>query len=95
MRYRPSRSGFAYATLPVGNREYLHESRKWSGGKYREYRLHVQHGILYAYRMYREYHVAHAAGQYETMLIVIILVAVMLNLFRVFRLWVFYGVARR
>ena len=31
MRYRPSRSGFAYATLSVGNREYLHESQKWSG----------------------------------------------------------------
>ena len=44
--------------------------------KYREYRLHVQHDILYAYNMYKEYHVAHAAGKYETMLIVTILKAI-------------------
>ena len=44
--------------------------------KCREYRLHVQHDILYAYYMHKEYHVAHAAGKYETMLIVTILKAI-------------------
>ena len=47
--------------------------------KCREYRLHVQHDIPYAYVMHREYHVAHAAGKYETMHIVTILEEVVLN----------------
>jgi hypothetical protein len=47
--------------------------------KCREYRLHVQHDILYAYDMHREYHVAHAAGKHEAMLIITINEAIVLN----------------
>ena len=47
--------------------------------KCREYWLHVQHDILYAYRMHREYHVAHAANKYEAILIITIIEVVLLN----------------
>jgi len=47
--------------------------------KCREYWLHVQHDILYAYDMHKEYHVAHAASIHKAMLIINIIEAVVLN----------------
>ena len=47
--------------------------------KCREYWLHVQHDILYAYNMYGEYRVAHAASKYKALLIITVLRLSVLN----------------